>query len=173
MSREPERRSTNPGLSYHDWHMLGPLVKGNCFPGYLQKKNSSDPLYIMSLTSYHLSWRKCVIQQGESSLFTLSIYSLCCEFFLLRQKGFQSTWTSNFAVLLSAGKCLCFGNGESSVRSSKLSFQHCCYLCSCLGISQSSLCKPLGFLLSDSVPNDHSFGAGQSLVFSVFLQYSI
>lgn len=34
-SSEPERRSTSPGLSYHDWHTLGALVKRQLLPGLL------------------------------------------------------------------------------------------------------------------------------------------
>lgn len=144
-------------------------LKGNCFPGYLRKKNVSDPSYSTSLALYHLNQGKRIIQRGESSLFTSYIYSFNFEFFLLRWKGFH--WTLLFCC--QPGKCLCFGDGEGSVGSSKLSFQHCCNLCSCLGISRTSLCKPLGFMVSDSAPKEHSFGTGQSLVFSIFLQCSI
>lgn len=37
-SSDPERRSTNPGLSYHGWHTLGALVKRQLLPGLLAEE---------------------------------------------------------------------------------------------------------------------------------------
>lgn len=148
-----------------------PCLKGNCLPGYLQKKNGSDPSYIMSLTSYYLNQRKCIIQRGESSLFTLSIYSLCCDFFWLRQKGFQSFW--NFAVLLSGGQVSLFWEWRRQ-REKEQTFLSA--LLQSVSLPWCISVKPLqapGPSVEWFSSQRALLGAGQSLVFSTFLQYSI
>lgn len=119
---------------------------------------------------------KCIIQWGESSLFTLNIDSLCCEYLCWDGRAFSPLGQATLLFCCQPGKGLCFGDGKDSVRSSKLSFQHRCNLCSCLDISQSSLCKPLGFSWVVQLPRS-SPGAGQALCFvsssSILFTYDI
>lgn len=98
-------------------------LKGICLPSYLQKKNGSDPSYIASLTLHNLNQGKCIIQRGEPSLFTLYIYSLCYEFFCWHGRASSPLGQATLVFCCQPGKCLCFGDGEGSLRSSKFSFQ--------------------------------------------------
>lgn len=121
-----------------------PCLKGNCLPGYLQKKNGSDPSYIMSLTSYYLNQRKCIIQRGESSLFTLSIYSLCCDFFLVEAEG--------LSVLL---KLCCFAVRRASV--SVLGMEKAAWEGANFPFSTAAICVPALVYLSQASASPWAF----------------
>lgn len=123
----------------------------------------------LQLTPWLNQWR-CTIQRGESPLFTLCIYSLCCEIVCWDRRAFSSLGQALCCPSVSqAGQVsVLWGWGRQCEKQHTLIPM----LLEPVFLPWNILIvMPQGFTLSDSAPKQHSAGAGPGLVFRVFCQH--
>lgn len=150
--------SSEPGgeALTHGWHIMtatrqGHWLKGRCFLDYLQKRSGSAPAHTVTLTSYLFNQWRCTIQRGESPLFTLCIYSLCCEIVCWDRRAFSPLGQTLCCPSVSqAGQVIVlWGRGRQHEK------QHTLIpvlLQPVLLPWSISIVMPQGFMLSDSAP---------------------